>query len=81
MSFRSTISTVAALASIGVTSVGIYKATEIPKQPVVEPQQQVQPSAPVTMMQPPQAVALPPPMLEPIQELPPPPPSDLPIRQ
>jgi hypothetical protein len=81
MSFRSIISTVAALASIGVTSVGIYKATEIPKQPVVEPQQQVQPSAPVTMMQPPQAVALPPPMLEPIQELPPPPPSDLPIRQ
>ena len=81
MSFRSTISTVAALASIGVTSVGIYKATEIPKQPVAEPQQQVQPPAPVTMVQPPQAVALPPPVVEPIQELPPPPPSDLPIRQ
>jgi hypothetical protein len=81
MSFRSTISTVAALASIGVTSVGIYKATELPKPQTIEQPQQVAHPVPVPVVPPPEAVVLPPPVVEPIQELLPPPPSDLPIRQ
>jgi hypothetical protein len=93
--FQSTVSTLAALASIAVTTVGVYKAVENNKQHVTDQQKQIEqlktqlkqepPQVQPQVEQPPKPLELPP-VAQPVAETvdsaqtPPPVPS-LPIRQ
>ena len=91
--FQSTISTLAALASIAVTTVGIYKAADGVKQHSLNQQKQIEQlkveldkktkTSLLTVQQVPTPVTLPPPQLTPSvsESVETPPPSALPIRQ